>query len=117
MATSSGGAGSPCKLTSAAGTDIDCDFHAPQGDITFGVTVVSGGGSASFIALRVDGQDQAVNSPLTVSLTPGKHTLTFGLALSRAGATAVIQEACNPANNLIEVHENFPSATLRICVP
>jgi|SRR5580704_10621590 hypothetical protein len=105
-----------CKLTPAPLNQVQCDFHSAQGAVTFGVAIHSGSGSVAFAALSLDGHAQPVNPP-TVNLGPGTHKVIFVLAFSDPSATAVLREACNPAQDLALVDASSPTETLRICVP
>jgi hypothetical protein len=111
-----GGAG--CKVTPAASDDVQCDYHSPQGDVSFSVGIFAGKGSVSFSSFSVDGQDQPLSTTVTAkNLAAGRHKLVFVLAFSDPGATAVIREACNPSQDLVLVDASSPFETLRICVP
>ena len=115
MGSSVAGAG-PCKLTPAPLNQVQCDFHSNPGTVTFSVAIHSGNGSVAFAAISLDGHTQPVNPP-AVTLTPGSHKVVFVLAFSDPAATAVLREACNPAQDLALVDASSPTETLRICVP
>ena len=108
---------SPCKLTPAAASDVQCDYHSPAGNVSFSVAIYQGAGSVAFSAFSLDGHNQTITTPLTANLTAGQHKLLFVLAFSDPTATAVIREACNPAQDLVTVDAASPYDTLRICVP
>jgi hypothetical protein len=115
MGTSPVGAGS-CKLTPAPPNQVQCDYHSTPGTVTFSVAVYSGHGSVAFAAISLDGHAQPLNPP-AVTLAQGAHKVLFILAFSDPTATAVIREACNPAQDLALVDAASPNETLRICVP
>jgi hypothetical protein len=85
--------------------------------VLFSVAIYKGAGSVAFSAFSIDGHDQPLATPLSANLTTGKHKLLFVLAFSDPAATAVIREACNPAQDLVLVDAASPYETLRICVP
>jgi hypothetical protein len=107
---------SPCKLTPAPSNQVQCDYHSSAGQVTFSVAIYSGVGSVAFAALYLDGHAQPLNPP-AVTLGNGAHKVLFVLAFSDPAATAVIREACNPAQDLALVDATSPNETLRICVP
>jgi hypothetical protein len=117
MAAGSNVGGSPCKLSPAPASDVQCDYHSSPGNVSFSVAINSGQGSVAFSAFSLDGHNQPLTSPLTANLNAGKHKLLFVLAFSDPAATAVIREACNPAQDLVLVDASSPFDTLRICVP
>jgi hypothetical protein len=107
----------PCKLSPAAASDVQCDYHSPAGNVSFNVAIYKGAGSVAFSAFSLDGQKQSLATPLSANLTVGQHKLAFVLAFSDPSATAVIREACNPTQDLVLVDAASPYDTLRICVP
>jgi hypothetical protein len=109
--------GSPCKLSPAAASDVQCDYHSAVGNVSFSVAIYAGSGSVAFSAFSLDGHNQPLTTPLTANLNVGQHKLLFVLAFSDPSATAVIREACNPAQDLVLVDAASPFDTLRICVP
>jgi hypothetical protein len=106
----------PCKLTPAPQGNVQCDYNMQAGTVSFTVALFSGAGSVAFSAFSVDGTNQPLATPLTATLTQGKHKLFFVLAFSDPTAMAIIREACNPANDLVLVDAASPYETLRICV-
>ena len=108
--------GTACKLTPAPPNQVQCDYHSSPGTVTFSAAMYSGNGSVAFATLSLDGHTQPLNPP-AVTLGPGIHKVLFVLAFSDPAATAVIREACNPAQDLTLVDATSPNETIRICVP
>lgn len=96
--------------------ELQCDFHAPANvNLIFKAAIASGIGNVTITSFTVDGQD--CTASLTANLGNGPHRLVFVLFFSDPNATAVIQEACNPPQNLCIVTQDQSSTVLRICVP
>src|ERR1700691_2119993 len=117
MAAGSNVGGSPCRLSPAAASDVQCDYHSSPGNVSFSVAIYSGQGSVAFSAFSLDGHNQSLTTPLTANLSAGKHKLLFVLAFSDPTAAAALREACNPAHDVVLVDAGSPFDTLRICVP
>lgn len=117
MGTGANVGASTCKLSAADADDVECDYHSPIGSVSFSVAIFKGAGNVAFSAFSLDGHNQPVTTPLTANLTTGQHKLLFVLAFSDPAAAAVIQEACNPPQDLVLVDAASPFDTLRICVP
>ena len=106
----------PCKLVASPPDDFEFDYFCKAGPVDFSVGVLSGGGSAAFAAVSIDGQTLPLSTPMTVRFAPGAHVVRFVIAFSSPVARGVILEACNPGQRLKVVDAAHPLREIRVRV-